>query len=305
MTAIKKRYYFEDSNTIRVIDSMNSVLGKKQKKLMSTIGLLKRRKFYVPVVVSGRYETKTIEVMGNKCVTINPKEKKSNLHIVYYHGGAYVSQGRIVHWLLLSRLVSELGCRATYVDYPLAPENTYKNTIDMAELAYMKLSEVYYEDDFYLAGDSAGGGLAMVMAQKFRDDELKKRPSGILMICPWLDLSMSNNRIRPIEKKDFILNRSKLLEFAKQFAGGSDLKNPYISPLYGDISGLGRILMTSGTNEIVYADCHELYKKAVREDVDLTFLVYGKMEHVWIFYPIKEAKHVYKKIVDFLKEAGE
>ncbi len=305
MTASKKRYYFKDSNTIRIIDGMNNVLGKRQTKLMNSLGLLKRNRFIVPVVVSGRFDTDSIEVMGHRCVTIHPREKKSNLHIVYYHGGAYVSQGRIIHWILLSRLVSELGCRATYVDYPLAPEFNYKDTVGMADDSYRQLVSIYPGDDFVLGGDSAGGGLALVMAQKLKGDGFKVLPSKIIMICPWLDLAMDNRRLRPIEKKDFILKKSSLLEFAKQYADEGNLKNPMISPLYGDIEGLGKILMTSGTHEIVYADCHELFKQAKKKNVDMTFLVYGKMPHVWIFYPIMEAKHVFKKIVDFLKNQGD
>jgi acetyl esterase/lipase len=301
MTARKYRYYFKDSNTIRIIDSMNNVLGKRQTKLMNSLGLLKRSRFMVPVVVSGRYDTDSIEVNEHRCVTIHPREKKSNLHLVYYHGGAYVSQGRIIHWILLSRIVSELGCRATYVDYPLAPEHNYKDTVGMAEESYKQLVTIYPDDDFVLGGDSAGGGLALVMAQKLKNDDFEAQPSKILMICPWLDLAMDNRRIRPVEKKDFILKKESLLKYALQYADGEDLKNPLVSPLFGSMKGLGKIMMTSGTHEIVYADCHELFKKAKTENADMTFLIYKKMPHVWIFYPIREARHVFGKIVDFLK----
>lgn len=301
MTARKHRYYFKDSNTIRILDSMNNVLGKRQTKLMNSMGLLKRKRFFAPAVITGRFETNTIEVMGHKCVTIQPSEKKSNLHIVYFHGGAYVSQGRIIHWILLSKLVTELGCRATYVDYPLAPECTYKDTVKMAEESFKELAAIYNEDDFVLGGDSAGGGLVLVLAQKLKSDRFGVLPSKLIMICPWLDLAMDNRRIRPVEKKDFILKKESLLKYALQYADGGDLKNPLVSPLFGSMNGLGKIMMTSGTHEIVYADCHELFKKAKKENADMTFLIYKKMPHVWIFYPIREARHVFKKIVDFLK----
>ncbi len=300
--AKRHKYYFKDSNTVRIIDRMNEVLGKKQTKLMNTIGLLKRRRFFLPVVISGRYDTDTMVVNGRKCVTIHPKEKKSDLHIVYYHGGAYVSQGRIVHWILLSKLVSDLGCRATYVDYPLAPESNYEETIDMAEKSYIELTERYGDDSFILAGDSAGGGLALALAQLLRDKNVGKQPEKLVLICPWLDISMGNRRIRPIEKKDFILKKDSLIEFAKQYAGEGNLKNPLVSPLYGKLEGLGEILLTSGTHEIIYADCHELYKKAKKHHIDLTFLVYRKMTHVWIFYPIREAGHLYNKIIEFIED---
>jgi len=300
MTAKKKRYYLKDSNTTRIIDSMNNVLGKRQVKLMSSLGLLKRRKFFVPVVISGRYDTETIEVNGHKCVTINPRVKKTNRHILYYHGGAYVSQGRIVHWILLSRFVTDLGCRVTYVDYPLAPEYNYRDTIDMVLKSYDEIVNKYPDDEFALAGDSAGGGLVLSIAQLLRDKGIRKQPNKLLMICPWLDIAMDNKRIKPIEKKDFILRKESLIRFAKQYAGDDNLHNPLVSPVNGDLRGLGEILMTSGTHEIIYADCHELFKKAKREEVEMTFLVYGKMPHVWIFYPIKESKHVYKKIIEFL-----
>ncbi|MBN2558695.1 MAG: alpha/beta hydrolase [Clostridia bacterium] len=302
MTARKYSYYFKDSNTIRIIDSMDNVLGKRQTKLMNTLGLLKRKRFAAPVVISGRYDTDSIEVMGYRSITIHPKEKKSNLHLVYYHGGGYASQGRIVHWILLSRIISELGCRATYVDYPLAPEHNYKDTVAMAEESYRQLVSIYPDDDFALGGDSAGGGLSLVIAQKLRKEDFKVQPSKILMICPWLDLAMDNRRIRPVEKKDFILKKDSLMKFALQYAGGGNLKNPLISPLYGSMKGLGKILMTSGTHEIVFPDCHELFKKARKEHADMTFLIYKKMTHVWIFYPIMEARHVFRKIIDFLKD---
>jgi acetyl esterase/lipase len=241
-------------------------------------------------------------VKGHKSITIHPDEQKSDIHLVYFHGGAYISQGRIVHWILLSRIVSELGCRATYVDYPLAPEFTYKDTVEMAQKTYIRLTENYPDDNFILGGDSAGGGLTLVLAQVVRDMEYSIQPSKLVMICPWLDIAMDSRRIKRIEKKDFILNRKKLLEFAKQYAGHDGLKNPLVSPLFGSISGLGKMLLVSGTHELIYPDCHELYKKARNEDADLEYLVYNKMPHVWIFYPIMEAKHVFEKIMDFLRD---
>ena len=301
MAAKRKRYKFKDSNTVRIIDGVNEVLGKRQVKLMVTAGLLKRRKFSVPIVISGRYRTDSMSVMGHKAVTIHPDERKSDIHIVYFHGGAYISQGRIVHWILLSRIVSELGCRVTYVDYPLAPEFTYRDTVAMVEKTYMGLTGKYNGDDFVLGGDSAGGGLALVLAQVINGRQDTVQPSKIIMICPWLDISMDSRRIRRIEKKDFILNRKKLLEHAEQYAGRGNLKNPLVSPLFGNIEGLGKVLMVSGTHELVYPDCHELYKRARNADIDLEFLVYDKMPHVWIFYPIMEARHVFNRIIEFLR----
>lgn len=301
MTARRHIYKFKDSNTVRIIDSMNELLGKRQVKLMGSSGLLKRKKFSVPVIISGRYKTEAISVKGHRSITIHPDEKQSKTHIVYFHGGAYISQGRIVHWILLSRIVSELGCRATYVDYPLTPEFTYEDTVEMAKKTYIRLTEKYPDDDFMLGGDSAGGGLALVLAQVIEEMKYAIKPSKIVMICPWLDISIDSRRIKRIEKKDFILNRQKLLEFAKQYAGNDNLKNPLVSPLFGSISGLGKMLLVSGTHELIYPDCHELYKKARDEDVDLDFLVYNKMPHVWIFYPIMEARHVFERIIEFLR----
>ena len=134
---------------------------------------------------------------------IGPKGREASAHILYFHGGGYVYPAVDVHWKFFAHLATKHGVAITAPLYPLAPEASATETLEFA----MEVYRVYAPDHggpFVLAGDSAGGGLAAAVVQQARDEGLRL-PEGIVLICPWLDIAVSQPEQRAIEPRDSIL----------------------------------------------------------------------------------------------------
>ena len=127
--------------------------------------------------------------------------------------------------------------------------------------AYTKLVELNPDDDFYFLGDSAGGGFCLSLAQILRNAHFKKMPEKIVLLSPWIDISMSNPEIKELEKKDLLLDPKSLLICSRNFADDLDLKDPIVSPLYGAMENLNNIGIFVGTHEIFLPDCRRLKKR--------------------------------------------
>ena len=97
-----------------------------------------------------------------------------------------------------------------------------------------------------------------------------------------------------------LLKRVVLIESAIKYAGANDLKNPLVSPLYGDFNNLGEILMFYGTHELFYADALKLEEKAIANQYSITFNYYPEMQHVWMQFPIREADQAMQETYNFI-----
>jgi acetyl esterase/lipase len=164
------------------------------------------------------------------------------------------------------------------------------------------LLEKYPNDDFYFIGDSAGGGFCLSFAQFLRNVKFKRMPEKLVLLSPWVDISMSNPEIKEFEKKDLLLDPKQLLICSHNFAGGLDLKNPIISPLYGDLNELGKIGIFVGTHEIFLPDCRKLREKVEESNTDIFYKEYDNMQHDWMIFPIKEREILLNDVVEFLME---
>jgi epsilon-lactone hydrolase len=243
-------------------------------------------------------------VKNRNVVTFIPREVPENKHLFFLHGGAYTAEVQSSHWGLIKDLVSKTFFKLSFIDYPLAPEHTYKESHEMVFQAYSRLVEKYPNDEFYFVGDSAGGGFCLSFAQTLRDIHFKKRPEKLVLLSPWVDISLSNPGIRELEKKDLLLNPKHLLSCSHYFAGGLDLKDPAVSPLYGDMDTLKHIGVFVGTHEILLPDCRELKRKIEKSNTDLFYKEYEDMQHDWMIFPIKERKILINDVIDYLLKKG-
>lgn len=272
------------------------------KKMLDFAFSFKRKDFKVPLFISKKHNVIKQQILNSEIATIIPLEQNSELHILYFHGGAYIAQGSMIHWLFINKIISSIGCKVTYLDYPLAPEFNYKDTFQMVNETYKELLKVYSSDKFIFAGDSAGGGLALAYAQNVAEENKLKKPEGLILLSPWLDLTMKNKEIINYESEDIILSSKLLAKAAEKYAAGEDLESKLLSPVNGNMKNLGSILMMSGTSEILYPDCEILVKKAEKADIDMNFSIYKRMPHVWIMLFLKESKAAVKEICEFLNK---
>ncbi len=247
-----------------------------------------------------KYKNSEIEICNHLVFTYSPEKIKRHLHVIYFHGGAYILQGSFIHWLFLRNLMNRLSCRVSYIDYPLAPEHDYQDTFEMVQNAYERLVKTYPNDEFVLMGDSAGGGLALAFAQKKFKEKFPIQPNKIILISPWLDLSLKNPEIRRLEDQDLVLSIDALSTAADLYAKGSDKTDYLLSPIYGDAAGLGAIHIFTGTRDILWPDCRKFYEISKKQNPHVYFHEYAQMPHIWLFFPFKEAKDAFHEIVSIL-----
>jgi acetyl esterase/lipase len=279
-----------------------SRLGKfKQKVEKQADKPIKRsKKGFVPKHIKRSYawSLQTIDKMG--IATFENKEKVREKHIIFFHGGGYIFEASPYHWQLAEKIVKKSYCRMTLIDYPLAPEHTYRQTHQAVDAAYALLSKQYPEDNFILMGDSAGGGLALAFAQQLIQDKNKKLPAGIVLLSPWLDLSMSNPDIKRLENRDHLMTLDFLLTAAKKYSHGDNPDQSLLSPINGNLTDLPKTLVFYGSEELFQPDCNRLKSLMEAGRQKHVFREYEKMQHDWALFPIPESKKVVDEICEFV-----
>jgi len=238
-------------------------------------------------------------VNGRKVFTLSAQNTNPKKHILFFHGGAYVLNFTIVHWKFIARLAKESDCAVVAPDYPLLPKYSYKERLAMGEQVYKDLLKQVSADDIILMGDSAGGNLALSLSQKLLAAGIA-RPSQIILLSPWLDVSMSNPQMQQVSKRDPVLPLGDNI-VGRLHAGDKDMKDFLISPLYGPVKGLGKISVFTGTDDILNPDANLLKAKAETEGAPINFFEYKHMIHDWVLFPIHEARIAFEQILELLK----
>lgn len=245
-------------------------------------------------------DLKIWSINGFKLITIN-QNSSINKHVVFLHGGAYIIEATSYHRKFMEGLAREHGLAITFIDYPKAPEHTFQTTVEVVQKAYLEITQRYPGNEFYVVGDSAGGGLGLALIQVLRDLGIKPVPKKTVLVSPWLDLTMSHELIQDYKHKDNLLPIEGLIYAGKIYSGGDDLRNSLLSPLYGDMSNLGKIMLIFGTNEVFYPDCIELATKLTSaQGTWVDTLIGENMMHDWIIFPFKESKEGLRQIAQFI-----
>lgn len=241
---------------------------------------------------------------GHSVFTLQPKQSESGWHILYLHGGAYTEELVSPHWLIIEQLMQHTGASVTVPLYPLAPEHTYQDAYRFLERVAGRVMERTPAQRVVWCGDSAGGGLALAFAQFWRDQG-QPLPAHLILFAPWLDVSVSNPDVAAIEPQDPMLSRAGLKVAAKWWVGGTDLKSPLLSPLYGDSRGLPPVTIYQGTKDILLPDARKYVQQARQQGAKVELHEFPGAFHVFVgatFTP--EAKAVYKDIAHLLGTVG-
>jgi acetyl esterase/lipase len=240
------------------------------------------------------------EVGGTQILTIHGKQP-SQVHVIYLPGGAYVMEATSFHRQFALKLAQKYGLSVSLVNYPKAPEHTYRTAHSVLQSIFLQLQDKYADQKFRLLGDSAGGGLALAFLQSLRDQNAPSLPDRTVLISPWLDLSMSHSQIPDYIERDLILPLDGLEHAARLFAGGEDLKHPQLSPLFDDLSGLGEIQLIFGTEELFYPDCLVLIDKVQNvPGTKVDWQIGENLIHAWPIFPFSESKPAQDRIASFL-----
>lgn len=253
-------------------------------------------------VIKRTCHIRKFQINGRNVFELSPKNKKgSGRHILYLHGGAYVSSFLSFHWKFLSGLVKKTGCTITAPDYPLAPEYTYKESFSMTEALYRQLVSTVHPADLILMGDSSGGGFALALAQKMKN-ELVAQPAQIILLSPWLDITLSNPHIKDIQGFEPFLGIEGLRRAGKLYAGDTPPEHYLLSPINGPLDELGKITVFIGTKDILLADARKLRSLAMSMETEINYYEYEDMAHVWMFLNFPESKKAQQQIINLVQQ---
>jgi acetyl esterase/lipase len=166
------------------------------------------------------------------------------------------------------------------LDYRLAPEHPFPAALEDALAAWEALRLHHDADRILVMGDSAGGGLALALLLALIENG-SELPAAAVCLSPWTDLAATGDSARSGEIDDPMVRIDDLVEWGGVYAGGSDIRHPFVSPLFGDLRGLPPLLIQVGERELLLDDSRRLAAKADAAGVDVTLQVFPDLMHVW------------------------
>ncbi len=203
--------------------------------------------------------------------------------ILQLHGGGYVGGMRNAY-RMFAGLYNEVshGMSVLTPDYRVAPEEPYPAALLDAYDAYEWLLEQgWFSEQIILAGDSAGGGLALALCHYLKDKG-RQLPCGIVAMSPWTDLTASGESYETNYEKDPLFGKTRdSMIYNKDYIGEHDPMNAYISPLFGDFRGFPPMLLQVGSYEMLLSDSVNVAAKAREQGVKVRLSVYEGMFHVF------------------------
>ena len=238
------------------------------------------------------------EMMG-EWVSVNRAHMKKYV-ILYCHGGGYSTGSSLYARTLTTKLAESTSMDVLSFDYRLAPENPYPAACEDAMKAWDYLMLLGYgARDVIIAGDSAGGNLALSLVLKLKQQE-RLLPRGLVLLSPWTDLTSSGKTHISRADVDPILDAEYLEQMIGNYARDQELDDPMVSPLFGDFNGFPPTYIQVGDNEILLSDSTMLHKKMIQANVSAKIDVFKGMWHVFQMSPFKTAYEAMEKNAEFI-----
>jgi monoterpene epsilon-lactone hydrolase len=224
--------------------------------------------------------------------------------VLYLHGGGYISGDMFERRETVARIARSGRAVALSVNYRLAPEHPYPAALDDAFDAYCWLLEQGQvpPDKLVVLGDSAGGGLALSLLVRIRDEGIALPAAGIAL-SPVTDLAVTGATVETNADGDPLVGRAMLEGCRDAYLGSVNPRDPWASPLYADLTGLPPLLIQVGGAEVLVDDARRFAERARVAGVDVTLEVWPELVHIWQFYPwVREALEATDRIGAFIVE---
>ena len=224
--------------------------------------------------------------------------------VLYFHGGGFQVGSLVSHRELMAGLSAAAQCSVLGIDYRLAPEHRYPAALDDASAAWQWLiGQGFAPQHIALAGDSAGGGLALSLLLRLRDAG-QPLPAAAVLMSAWTDLTASGASYGTRADSDPIHQRPMIVAMARNYLGKEgNPADPLVSPLFADLKGLPPLLAQVGDRETVLDDSRDFVARAKEAGVDATLQVWDHMIHVFQQFPaqLPEARAAIQDLGRFLR----
>lgn len=257
-------------------------------------------RLYAPPA-DARFEA--VNANGVRAEWVSVPEVNPSHVILYFHGGGYSIGSAETHRDLVARLCRSAGARALSVDYRLAPEHRFPAAVEDAVASYRwLLDQGAPSRAIVLAGDSAGGGLALGTLLALRDQAMPL-PAATVCMSPVTDHLKSGASMETKAAVDPMVQRKTSTENSKRYLGpNGDPKAPYASPLYAELQGLPPILILVGTAEVLLDDSTRFAERARAAGVETEIEVWEEMIHIWPFFAdLPEAGKAVDRMGSFIR----
>lgn len=228
--------------------------------------------------------------------------KGAKRKIIYLHGGAYCEQPLLPHFMFCDKIASSTDSEIILPIYKKSPEHKFTETYAFLEKYYKALLEGTKSENILFMGDSSGGGLALGFCEYLNERSIPM-PCQLILLSPWVDISMETPFDPEVEKHDPSLERNFLRQCGLNWAGETDVHDYRLSPInYGRLAELPPMTVYFGTYEAFISDARKFRDRCLSLGAKLDYREYEEMNHVFAIYPIPEAGKAQKEIISLINK---
>lgn len=235
------------------------------------------------------------EVAGRQVFVLNRREINDRA-VIYLHGGSLLSQPTSNHWHFLDTVARRTRAEVIVPIYPLAPRHHWDETQALLESLYERTIDKYGADNVTLMGDEAGGGIAASFAEWLLA-EGKPQPHQLILISPWVDLTLNNPLVPVYQVHDPLLSAYGMRKVGHLWGKGLDPNDWRLSPVNGRVRGLRNVTVFAGTREILYPDARLFFERVQATGANAEFVEGTGLNNNYPLYPLPEANKAIDKIV--------
>ncbi len=253
--------------------------------------------------LTAHYSMEDHDINGITTLWITPPQlKHEDKVMIFIHGGGWIVNSRKAQVKLQADVASSLGVKLVSIEYRLAPEHPYPAALNDIITAYKSIIKKYGAENTGLFGTSAGGGLTLATLLRLKADGLPL-PAASAPLSPGADMTASGHLFRAVGLQDPILPPYGTHTAMQGYVGKADPKDPLVSPVFGDYTGMTPLFLLAGTAEIVGSDAIRVAANARSQGVDVTLLVSDGMWHVPIGNGsgVPELQLAYDEMIKFFK----
>lgn len=236
---------------------------------------------------------------------ILPRDVSDEQRILFYlHGGGYVAGSARTNRPITIPLARRLKRRVFALDYRLAPEDHFPAAVEDALAGYRWLASLGIDPNrMSVAGDSAGGGLALALVMRLRDLG-ESLPACVVCMSPWTDMTGSGPSIVGNSERDPLFRAEDIGRYASAYLGSHSREDPLASPLFGNFSQLPPLLMHVGETECLLDDARQVHHKMLAAGRSSQLRIFKEVPHAWQFGTpiVPEARESLDEIAQFIRE---
>ena len=225
--------------------------------------------------------------------------------LLYLHGGGYVAGSLDSHRPMVAEAGRQAGVRTLALDYRLAPEHRFPAALDDAVLAYRWLldDQGVSPRALALAGDSAGGGLVIATLLRLRDLGVPLPAAGVCF-CPWTDLAATGESLRTNNGRCPSFHPATIAKYARIYLGDASDRDPYASPVFGNLAGLPPLLLQAASNELLVDDARRIHDSVQKAGGTSRLEIFDDLFHDWPILDgfLPEARQALRQAAAFLDE---